>query len=59
MVYWLKVMVKQECIPVGCVPSATVAVGWEMPGPKGVPGPGGGAGPGGLVSQHALNQTPL
>ena len=29
--------VKQECIPVGCVPSATVAVCWG-----GVPDPGGG-----------------
>ena len=45
--------VKQECIPVGCVPSAAVAVCW-----------GGGFYPGGVcpgeggVSQHVLGQTP-
>ena len=39
--------VQQECIPVGCVPSAAVAVCW-----------GGGVCPGGGVSQHALGQAP-
>ena len=50
---------KQECIPVGCVPFAAVAVsrgGVSAFGPGGglllVPGVGG-------VSQHALGQTPL
>ena len=38
---------KQECIPVGCVPSAAVAVG------RGVCPGGGGVCPGG-ISQHAL-----
>ena len=38
---------KQECIPVGCVPSAAVAVS-----------PGGCLLPGVVVSQHALRQTP-
>ena len=55
----------QECIPVGCVPSATVAVccwkGGACSG--GVPAPGRGRGcllPGvgvGMVSQHALRKT--
>ena len=31
---------KQECIPVGCVPSATVAVCWGGVPTGGVPGPG-------------------
>ena len=36
-------MSKQECIPVGCILSAAVAVsrGGEVPGPGGVPGPRG------------------
>ena len=34
---------KQECIPVGCVPSAAVAVcPGGVPGPRGKTGPGGG-----------------
>ena len=63
----LKKLSKQECIPVGCVPSAAVAV--CSGGGEGVPAPGGGEGgvcsggclvPGrGVVSQHALRQTPL
>ena len=33
---------EQECIPVGCIPSATVAVSWGLYlVPEGVPGPGG------------------
>ena len=55
----------QECIPVGCVPSAAVAV---SPGggvcllPGGVcsgevSAPGVSASEGGVVSQHALRQT--
>ena len=34
---------KQECIPVGCVPSGAVAVSAPggVPAPRGVPGPGG------------------
>ena len=66
---------KQECIPVGCVPSSTGAVCWGVaPGgcllwgvsALGVSAPGvcsrGEAVPalgGGVVSQHALRQTPL
>ena len=34
---WPQVLLQQECIPVGCVPSAAVAVSWE-----GVVCPGGG-----------------
>ena len=39
-------ILKQECIPVGCVPSATAAVCWGVPAPGGacswgVPAPGG------------------
>ena len=66
---------KQECIPVGCVPAARRPyAGVCFPG-GGVPGPGGvvvvsglGGGvwsggvvsaPGGWVSQHVLRQTPL
>ena len=58
---------KQECIPVGCVPSATVAVCRGVPAPGGclpapgagrVPGPGGDVCSRGVVSQHALRQTP-
>ena len=53
-------MNKQECIPVGCVPSATVAAGegvvsapggvWETGGvcPMGVCPAGGGSAPGGI-----------
>ena len=37
---------KQECIPVGCVPSAAVAVCWR------------GVSARGLVSQHALKRIP-
>ena len=52
---------KQECIPVRCVPSATVAVSWGSAWSGGVPGLGG-AWSGGAwsrgVSQHALRQTP-
>ena len=35
---------KQECIPVGCVPSAAVAVSPGGTCPGGVPGPRGGGG---------------
>ena len=62
---------KQECIPVGCVASAAVAVCWVggvYPGGSsvclvgGLPGTGGGICPGGVyqggVSKHALRQTP-
>ena len=55
--------IQQECIPVGCVPSATVAVSGGVCS-------GGGLLPGdvcswrdvcpqGVVSKHALRQTPL
>ena len=48
----IRIFQQQECIPVGCVPSAAAAVsrGWGVPGPEGctwsqgggdVPGPGG------------------
>ena len=60
-----KIKKQQECIPVGCVPSATVAVclrGVPARGgsaPEGLPAPGGVPAPGrGVVSQHALRQTP-
>ena len=43
-VYWER-LPKQECIPVGCVPSTTVAICWGQGGL-------------GVVSQHALRQTP-
>ena len=63
------ISVKQECIPVGCIPSATVAVCWGggvapgvVSGPRGfllqgVPPPGGCLLLG-VVSQHALRQNP-
>ena len=35
--FWMRIFTKQECIPVGCVSSAAVAV----PCPGGVSGPGG------------------
>ena len=70
----VKHMLQQECIPVGCVPSATVAVCWGGACSWGVLAPGGcllrggvlwGAACsrgylllGGVVSQHALRQTP-
>ena len=41
-------MLRQECIPVGCVPSAAVAVGGCLPGMGGLPGV--------CVSQHALGR---
>ena len=34
-------VIKQKCIPVGCVPSAAVAVYWECVGQGCVPGAGG------------------
>ena len=41
---------QQECIPVGCVPSAAVAVSWgEVYLVPGGPGPGGAPGPGGYL----------
>ena len=59
-----KVLVKQECIPVGCVPSAAVAIclGGGLPrgvcGGRGVSAPGRCLPMGVCVSQHALRQTP-
>ena len=47
---------KQECIQVGCVPFAAVAVCWGCL-PRGGVCPGVSA-QGGCVSQHALGQTP-
>ena len=67
---YMEFHLKQECIPVGCVPCAAVAVspgGWGLllgvsglgvSGP-GVSAPGGCLVLGGLLSQHALRQTPL
>ena len=63
---WLNLnylFMKQECIPVGCVPATRRPYGAVCSG-GGVSGPGGGvwSGGGGLlpggVSQHALRQTP-
>ena len=63
--YSAEIIPKQECIPVGCIPSATVAVcslgsalgrgggllqgGVSAPGERGVPAPRGSA-PGGVCS---------
>ena len=43
----LEIAVKQECIPVGCVPSAAVAVCWGSLLPAGVSAPGWGSATGG------------
>ena len=66
-------IIKQECIPVGCVPAArrpyagVCFPGGCLPGLGGcLPGPGGGSAwsrgvcliGGGMASQHALRQTP-
>ena len=53
------ISLKQECIPVGCVPSAAVAVCWGVSAPRGcLLWWWGWSAPGGVVSQHALRQTP-
>ena len=52
-----QIALKQECIPVGCVPSAMAAVSGGVGASRGGASRGGVL-PGGVVSQHALRQTP-